>query len=38
MTTGADSAAVAREGRPSLVDIAEEALRTWLSTGRHRAG
>jgi GntR family transcriptional regulator len=38
MTTGADSAAVAREGRPSLVDIAEDALRTWLSTGRHRAG
>jgi GntR family transcriptional regulator len=38
MTAGADSAAVAREGRPSLVDIAEDALRTWLSTGRHRAG
>jgi GntR family transcriptional regulator len=38
MNAGADPAAVAREGRPSLVDIAEEALRTWLSTGRHRAG
>jgi GntR family transcriptional regulator len=39
MPRGADSAAtVARERRPSLVDIAEEALRTWLSTGRHRAG
>ena len=24
--------------RPSLVDIAEEALRTWLATGRHRPG
>jgi DNA-binding GntR family transcriptional regulator len=39
MSKGADSAAtVARERRPSLVDVAEEALRTWLSTGRHRAG
>jgi GntR family transcriptional regulator len=38
MTAGTDSAAVAREGRPSLVDIAENALRTWLSTGRHRTG
>jgi GntR family transcriptional regulator len=39
MSNGADSAAtVARERRPSLVDVAEEALRTWLSTGRHRAG
>jgi GntR family transcriptional regulator len=27
-----------RPGKPSLVDIAEEALRTWLATGRHRAG
>ena len=27
-----------REGRPSLVDIAEDALRTWLATGRHRPG
>jgi GntR family transcriptional regulator len=39
MRARADSAAtVARQRRPSLVDIAEEALRTWLSTGRHRAG
>jgi DNA-binding GntR family transcriptional regulator len=28
----------AREGKPSLVDIAESALRTWLATGRHRPG
>ena len=38
MSNGADSAAAAREGRPSLVDIAEDALRTWLATGRHRTG
>jgi GntR family transcriptional regulator len=39
MSSRADSAAtVARRRRPSLVDIAEDALRTWLSTGRHRAG
>src|SRR5215217_3004716 len=25
-------------GKPSLVDVAEEALRTWLATGRHRVG
>ena len=31
MSTRADS-------KPSLVDIAEEALRSWLATGRHRAG
>src|SRR3954452_9539618 len=24
--------------KPSLVDIAEEALRAWLATGRHRPG
>ena len=29
---------VAREGKPSLVDIAEEALRRWLASGRHRPG
>jgi DNA-binding GntR family transcriptional regulator len=29
---------VARTGKPSLVDVAEEALRTWLQTGRHRPG
>jgi DNA-binding GntR family transcriptional regulator len=28
----------ARELRTSLVDVAEEALRRWLATGRHRAG
>ena len=28
----------AREAKPSLVDIAEDALRTWLATGRHRPG
>src|SRR3712207_9430662 len=39
MSNGADSAAtVARERRPSLVDVAEEALRGWLATGRHRPG
>jgi GntR family transcriptional regulator len=27
-----------RETRPSLVDVAEEALRSWLATGRHRTG
>ena len=26
------------ESKPSLVDIAEEALRSWLATGRHRPG
>jgi GntR family transcriptional regulator len=26
------------EAKPSLVDIAEDALRTWLATGRHRPG
>src|SRR5919109_2736377 len=39
MTIGGDStASVVRERRPSLVDVAEEALRTWLATGRHRPG
>jgi len=27
-----------RENRASLVDVAEEALRRWLATGRHRVG
>jgi len=27
-----------REGRASLVDVAEDALRRWLATGRHRPG
>ena len=39
MPTGGQSAAAAqREGKASLVDIAEEALRAWLATGRHRPG
>jgi DNA-binding GntR family transcriptional regulator len=39
MTIGADSStSVVRERRPSLVDVAEDALRTWLATGRHRPG
>jgi DNA-binding GntR family transcriptional regulator len=38
MTIGGDTASVVRERRPSLVDVAEEALRTWLATGRHRPG
>src|SRR5215212_2376061 len=35
---GQGAAAVQGEGKASLVDIAEEALRAWLATGRHRAG
>ncbi len=39
MTAGADPAeAPARDAKPSLVDIAEDALRAWLATGRHRPG
>ena len=38
MIGGDSSASVARERRPSLVDVAEDALRTWLATGRHRPG
>jgi DNA-binding GntR family transcriptional regulator len=38
MATGGQAAAVDRDGKPSLVDIAEEALRGWLATGRHRPG
>jgi GntR family transcriptional regulator len=38
MSTGPGSAALQRESKASLVDIAEEALRTWLATGRHRPG
>src|ERR687894_1017056 len=39
MANGGQSAvAVEREGKASLVDIAEEALRGWLATGRHRPG
>jgi GntR family transcriptional regulator len=32
------SGPAAREPRASLVDVAEDALRRWLATGRHRAG
>src|SRR5918993_5738150 len=38
MATGGQSAAAEREGKSSLVDVAEEALRSWLATGRHRPG
>src|SRR5215211_4126707 len=39
MATRAQSGAASQsEGKPSLVDIAEEALRSWLATGRHRPG
>ena len=39
MTDGAKSGvAPAPEARKSLVDVAEDALRPWLATGRHRSG
>ena len=38
MATRAESPRSEPEGKPSLVDIAEEALRSWLATGRHRPG
>ncbi len=38
MRRGVDVVAVDREARPSLVDIAEDSLRTWLASGRHRLG
>jgi GntR family transcriptional regulator len=39
MTDGAKSGvAGGPEVRKSLVDVAEDALRTWLATGRHRSG
>lgn len=38
MRRGADIVAVDRESKPSLVDIAEDSLRTWLASGRHRLG
>ena len=39
MTPGAEPAAtMARGSKQSLVDIAEQALRRWLATGRHRPG
>jgi GntR family transcriptional regulator len=37
-TSGAEPATVAQAGRRSLVDVAEEALRTWLASGRQRPG
>ncbi len=38
MASRADPATKERDPKPSLVDIAEEALRGWLATGRHRPG
>jgi DNA-binding GntR family transcriptional regulator len=38
MSKAPDSATLPREPRRSLVDVAEEALRGWLATGRHRPG
>jgi GntR family transcriptional regulator len=38
MSTGPESATLPREPRRSLVDVAEQALRGWLATGRHRPG
>ena len=36
MSTGPET--LRREPRQSLVDVAEQALRSWLATGRHRPG
>jgi len=38
MSKAPESATLRRETRPSLVDVAEGALRSWLATGRHRPG
>jgi GntR family transcriptional regulator len=38
MGKGVEAAAVDREVKPSLVDIAEDSLRTWLASSRHRLG
>src|ERR687893_3200347 len=35
---GQGAAATRADSKPSLVDVAEEALRNWLATGRHRPG
>jgi GntR family transcriptional regulator len=38
MPKAPETAALPREPRQSLVDVAEQALRGWLATGRHRPG
>ena len=38
MSKAPQTAALPREPRQSLVDVAEQALRGWLATGRHRPG
>jgi GntR family transcriptional regulator len=38
MSDTRESATLPREPRQSLVDVAEQALRGWLTTGRHRTG
>jgi GntR family transcriptional regulator len=38
VSTGPEPATLQREPRQSLVDVAEQALRSWLATGRHRPG
>jgi GntR family transcriptional regulator len=38
MGKGVEAAAVDREAKPSLVDKAEDSLRTWLTSSRHRLG
>jgi len=38
MGKGTEAATVEREPKPSLVDIAEDSLRTWLGSSRHRIG
>jgi GntR family transcriptional regulator len=38
VSTGPEPATLRREPRQSLVDVAEQALRSWLATGRHRPG
>jgi GntR family transcriptional regulator len=38
VSTGPEPVTLRREPRQSLVDVAEQALRSWLATGRHRPG